>query len=102
MLTFNECGFGMHLYSDIETKETYFESWNASTKHPDVSFRFSNYDKSPYMSDIPNLIGWLCYIASDTAFHWSLFAYVDYISELVKSARVIDMYVDFWKEQEWK
>jgi hypothetical protein len=27
---------GMKIYSNIETKNTYFEVWGGSTKHPDV------------------------------------------------------------------
>lgn len=27
---------GMKIYSNIETKNTYFEIWGGSTKHPDV------------------------------------------------------------------
>lgn len=32
----------MKLYSRIDTKDTYFEIWGGSTKHPDVRRKLSN------------------------------------------------------------
>lgn len=55
------------LYSDIDTKETYFESWGASTKHPDSIYRFSDYENKASIDETFefNCYQWLAYIASN-------------------------------------
>lgn len=41
------------------------ELWDASTKHPDASFRYSEWeDKSPYLEDEYQIFQWLLWIAS--------------------------------------
>lgn len=56
-----------NLFSNIETKETYLELWGGSTKHPDVRYRFSDYDNRLTMSDwsiIGDIYQWVLYCAS--------------------------------------
>ena len=45
------------------------ELWGASTKHPDASFRYSEWeDKSPYLEDEYQVFQWLLWIASRRQF----------------------------------
>lgn len=60
---------GFQLYSNIDTKDTYFEMWGASTKHPDVMYRFSDFVKSDYVSDDAwNIAPWIFECASKLSF----------------------------------
>lgn len=54
------------LYSNVKSKEIIFEAWGASTKHPDRTYKFSDYkDKSPIDDSFEgNYIQWLAWIAS--------------------------------------
>lgn len=47
------------LYSDIKTKETKFELWGSSTKHPDSLFFYSNFNPSKYMGLAENTYTWI-------------------------------------------
>ena len=46
-------GFGVFVFSDIESKQTYVEIWSSSTKHPD-----SIYELSEYGDSLENVYGW--------------------------------------------
>ena len=56
------------LYSDISTKETILELWGASTKHPDVIFRYSDFVKSLWADERAQIIPWLLECASKLSF----------------------------------
>ena len=60
------------LYSNINTKDTILECWGASTKHPDSSFRFSNFEKTPFFSEQSQIFQWLLECASK--FTWPIHA----------------------------
>lgn len=56
-----------NLFSNVETKETYLEVWGRSTKHPDMRFRFSDYDGRLTMDDwslIGDIYQWVLHCAS--------------------------------------
>ena len=56
-----------NLFSNIETKETYLELWGGSTKHPDVRYRFSDYDGRLTMADwrlVGDVYQWVLHCAS--------------------------------------
>jgi len=60
-----------NLFSNIDTKETYLELWGGSTKHPDVRYRFSDYDNRLTTSDwslIGDIYQWVLYCASRLMF----------------------------------
>lgn len=63
------------LYSDVNTKETYFEIWGGSTKHPDELFRFSDWIETEICEEYRHFynfdnswIQWIAYIASVQTF----------------------------------
>lgn len=70
-------------YSSVETKETYLELWGASTKHPDVSYNFSNYkDRCEWLDDTALMYQWLLFCASKLSFpyhSWELSTYINNI-----------------------
>ena len=56
-----------NLFSNIETRETFLELWGGSTKHPDVRYRFSDYDNRLTMEDwsiAGDIYQWVLYCAS--------------------------------------
>lgn len=56
-------------YSSIDTKDTYLELWGASTKHPDVMYRFSDYeDRAEWIYEEWLVYQWLIYCASRLSF----------------------------------
>lgn len=58
------------------------ELWAASTKHPDASFRFSNWeDKSPILPDEDQIFQWLLWIASRRQWPFHAKELVDYALE---------------------
>lgn len=56
------------LYSRLSDKETVFETWGASTKHPDAIFYLSDFDLSPYFAAKDQIIPWLLECASKMTF----------------------------------
>ena len=52
------------LYSRISDHETILETWGASTKHPDATFYFSDFNKSPYSDEFCQIFPWLLECAS--------------------------------------
>lgn len=74
-------GRGYALYSSLETKDTYFELWGGSTKHPDSMFRYSDYKASEFMNSVVNLLAWLSWIVSRLLFSWSVLEMLDLIND---------------------
>lgn len=52
------------LYSRIDTHDTYFELWGASTKHPDSMFRFSDFKLCEWIPPYRQLFQWILECAS--------------------------------------
>lgn len=52
------------LYSNIETHDTIFELWGGSTKHPDLRFRFSDFNKCSWVDEWRQIFQWLLECAS--------------------------------------
>lgn len=60
---------GIVLYSDVESKNTYLELWGGSTKHPDVMYRFDDWqDKCAWLSEEDLIFQWIFYCASRLSF----------------------------------
>ena len=58
------------------------ELWGASTKHPDASFRYSEWeDKSPYLEDEYQVFQWLLWIASNRLWPFHAKEVVEYAME---------------------
>lgn len=76
MLTESPYTNGEIIYTDSEyfylirtDNDVVFESWHTSTKHPDVTYRYSNWkNKSVIIDDDFQIYQWLLFIASDTLF----------------------------------
>ena len=47
------------LYSRLSDHETVLELWEASTKHPDSIFYFSEFNKNPFLDDKSQIFPWL-------------------------------------------
>ena len=56
------------LYSNLKTRETVFEVWGGSTKHPDCRFFFSDFEKSEWCNEIHQIFPWLLECASKMNF----------------------------------
>lgn len=56
------------LYSNRETKDTIFELWGGSTKHPDCRFFYSDFKKSLLWNENDQIFPWLCECASKMNF----------------------------------
>lgn len=56
------------LYSRISDKDTVFEVWGGSTKHPDCIFHFSDFEKSKWCDEIHQIFPWLLECASKMNF----------------------------------
>lgn len=72
---------GYALYSRLETKDTYFELWGASTKHPDCAFCFEYFTPSIFMSYEENIIAWMAWIASQMQYRWDVLKMLDLIND---------------------
>lgn len=80
------------LYSSLETKDTYLELWGGSTKHPDLMYRFSDYDdfikndEAFHQQILPGYIyQWTLWVASKLTFPWSSLRMVEHFSEIYKA-----------------
>ena len=68
------------LYSDIESKKTYFDIWGSSTKHPDCHFCLENLVKSEqfqlsdYCSIERNMFQFMLYCASRLNFDFNAYS----------------------------
>lgn len=56
------------LYSRVNDKDTIFEVWGGSTKHPDCRFFFSDFEKSNWCDEIHQIFPWLLECASKMNF----------------------------------
>ena len=56
------------LYSRLSDKETVFETWGASTKHPDARFYFSKFQKTEFIPAEDQIVPWLLECASKMMF----------------------------------
>lgn len=56
------------LYSRLSDKETVFETWGASTKHPDAIFHFSDFTKTAFIPAKDQVLPWLLECASKMTF----------------------------------
>lgn len=76
------------IYSDRETKETYLELWGASTKHPDISFNFSNYkDKCEWLDDVSLIYQWLLFCSSKLSFPFHSYELSSLANEIFEEYR---------------
>lgn len=72
----------LELYSRLSDHETIFEIWGGSTKHPDVTFYFSHFKKSPYANKQSQIFPWLLECASKLIFPTSSWRVADFAMEL--------------------
>lgn len=74
------------LYSDIESRETYFEAWGASTKHPDSMYCFSDYSNKSNLDESFdfNYLQWLSYIASNCLWSFHTRTMLKWILEITE------------------
>lgn len=70
------------LYSRLCDGETIFEIWNSSTKHPDVTFYFSKFEKSPFTDEPSQIFPWLLECASKMFFLSSSWRIANFAMEL--------------------
>lgn len=56
------------LYSRLSDRETVLECWGASTKHPDSTFKFSNFELSEIYEPEDQIYPWLLECASKMNF----------------------------------
>lgn len=56
------------LYSRLGDHETVFETWGASTKHPDAVFHFSDFTKTSFIPAKEQILPWLLECASKMTF----------------------------------
>jgi len=80
---------GMKIYSNIETKSTYFEVWGGSTKHPDVRhvLQWDIEGKRFIPSDLITGIDYECFqwvVQCISELEWGTF---DLLSELLEMAK---------------
>lgn len=78
------------LYSNLDNKETYFETWGASTKHPDVMYRFSDYeDRNAYSSIEALVFQWIVFCASRQFFPFHTVEILDWILDIYAKGKGI-------------
>lgn len=64
------------------SEETWtLELWNASTKHPDCKFYFSDFEKTPYIAEEHQVFQWLMECASKLMFPFYAKELVEYALE---------------------
>lgn len=67
---------------DGNCEETWtLELWNASTKHPDCKFYFSDFEKTPYIDEEHQVFQWLLECASKLMFPFYAKELVEYALE---------------------
>lgn len=87
------------LYSDIRTKDTKFELWGGSTKHPDCVYRYSNFHASEYLprENAFQIFAWICECASRMAFPTTTLEIVFYAQRLLKQYLIANGQERTWK-----
>lgn len=73
------------LYSRIDNHETYLECWGASTKHPDSMYRFSEFEKSDFMSDEESIFQWILECASKKTWAFHMFKLLHWIESIYQA-----------------
>lgn len=78
---------GIVVYSSIETKETYCETWGASTKHPDTRAIYNDWELAGKgfvdKSHPIDIIQWLMHVVSNiSCMPWSLKEYIHFVSRM--------------------
>lgn len=73
------------LYSRLSDHETVLELWEASTKHPDSVFYFSDFRKNEYLPDSAQTFQWLLECASKLMWPFHAFCLADFAMELYDS-----------------
>lgn len=71
------------LYSRLEDRETIFEVWDSSTKHPDSVFFFSDFEKSQWYDENRQIIPWLLECASKMSFYFNSISIAQFAMEFV-------------------
>jgi len=72
----------LELYSRLSDHETVFEIWSSSTKHPDTTFYFSDFKKSPCADEPSQIFPWLLECASKMIFLHSSWRIANFAMEL--------------------
>ena len=75
---------GMVLYSRLEDRETVFELWGASTKHPDSMFYFSDFKKSEWYDETRQIVPWLFECASRMSWYFNSISIAQFAMEFVE------------------
>ena len=70
------------LYSRLSDHETVLELWEASTKHPDSVFYFSNFEKTKFLPDNVQTFQWLLECASKLTWPFHAFCLANFAMEL--------------------
>ncbi len=78
------------LYSRIADHETILECWGSSTKHPDVRFFFSEFEKSKWVESNAYIVPWIYECASKMIFPYHAFQLAEWGSYLYKIEREND------------
>lgn len=78
------------LYSRIADHETILECWGSSTKHPDVRFFFSEFEKSKWVESNAYIVPWIYECASKMIFPYHAFQLVEWGSNLYRIDREND------------
>lgn len=66
---------------NAEKKDYRLELWEASTKHPDSVFWYSDFKKVDFIEDKYQVYQWLLYCASMLTFPFHAMELVDYANE---------------------
>lgn len=78
------------LYSRIADHETILECWGSSTKHPDVRFFFSEFEKSKWVESNAYIVPWIYECASKMIFPYHAFQLAEWGSNLYRIDREND------------
>lgn len=75
------------LYSRIEDKETILELWEASTKHPDATFFFSDFYLCEYFEPQSQIVPWIFECASKLNFPYHAYSLARWACDLYELSR---------------
>lgn len=75
-----------YLYSRLSDHETVFEAWGSSTKHPDSTFKFSDFNKVYFLPEYQQIFQWLLECASVMNLPCHAFDIADFAMEIYKGA----------------
>lgn len=73
------------LYSRLSDRETVLELWGASTKHPDSTFYFSNFNLSAFFEPEEQTYQWLLECASKLTIPFHAYALVVFANQLFEA-----------------